>query len=67
MRIKVSQLIINKILEDNNFSLKLAQRIGVQQQSIKALAKRNSKILTLYEAVLFYKENGFQEDEIFLD
>ena len=29
------------------------------------LARRNSRNLTLWEAVLFYKEQGFTEEEIF--
>lgn len=64
---KVSQIIIDKILNDNNFSIELAQRIGVQQQSVRALAKRNSKLLTLYAAVLFYREKGFRDEIIFLN
>lgn len=65
MKFQVSQLIVDKILSDNAFSLELANRIGVQQQSVKAMARRESKILTLYVAVLFYMENGFSEEQIF--
>ena len=62
---KVSQIILDKILNDNEFSLELAKIIGIQQQSVKALAKRNSKILTLYQAIIFYKERGFEDKDIF--
>ncbi len=65
MKFQVSQLIVDKILIDNAFSLELANKIGVQQQSVKAMARRKSKILTLYVAVLFYMENGFSEEQIF--
>ena len=56
---KISQKIIEKILNDNVFSIELAKRLGNQQQSILGLARRNSRNLTLWEAVMFYKEQGF--------
>ena len=62
---KVSDCIIQKILQDNSFSIELAKRLGIQQQSVLGLAKRNSTKLTLYEAINFYKENGFSEKQIF--
>jgi hypothetical protein len=62
---KVSKIIIEKILNDNNFSIELAKKLGNQQQSVLGLARRNSRNLTLWEAVLFYKEQGFTEEEIF--
>ena len=64
---KVSKIIIEKILNDNNFSIELAKRLGNQQQSVLGLARRNSRNLTLWEAVLFYKEQGFTEEETFCD
>nr|WP_315126330.1 hypothetical protein [uncultured Capnocytophaga sp.] len=62
---KVSNLIIEKILNDNNFSIELAKRLGVRQQSVMGLARRNSRNLTFWEAVKFYKEQGFSEEQIF--
>lgn len=62
---KVSSLIRNKILEDNEFSSQLAVKLGIQQQSVLGLAKRNSNKLTLYVAVDFYKQKGFTIKEIF--
>lgn len=66
-KMKISQKIIEKILNDNVFSIELAKRLGNQQQSILGLARRNSRNLTLWEAVMFYKEQGFTEEEIFED
>lgn len=65
--IKVSQKIIEKILNDNSFSMELAKRLGIQQQSVLGLARRNSIKLTLYEAVMFYQEHGFKKEEIFIE
>lgn len=62
---KVSKLIRQKILKDNSFSIELAKVLQVQQQSVIALAKRNSNKLTLYAAIQFYKEKGFSDQEIF--
>ncbi len=62
---KVSNLIKEKILTDNEFSTGLALKLGVQQQSVIGLAKRNSERLTLYKAVLFYIEKGFTIEQIF--
>ena len=55
---KISQKIIEKILNDNVFSIELAKRLGNQQQSILGLARRNSRNLTLWEAGKLYKEQG---------
>ncbi|WP_417430098.1 hypothetical protein [Halpernia sp.] len=62
---KVSEKIIEKILSENNFSIELAKRLDIQQQSVLGLAKRNSNKLTLFIAVKFYIEKGFTEEEIF--
>lgn len=64
---KVSQLILDKILEDNDFSMELAKELGIQQQSVLGLARRNSERLTLWKAVKFYKKKGFSEGQIFED
>lgn len=62
---KVSKIIIQKILNENSFSIELAKELGIQQQSVLGLARRNSEKLTLYKAVLFYKKSGFTEEQIF--
>lgn len=41
--------------------------LGNQQHFILELARRNSHNLTLWETVMFYKEQGFTEEEIFED
>lgn len=64
---KVSEKIIKKILSENAFSIELAKRLDIQQQSVLGLAKRNSNKLTLFIAVQFYKEKGFTENKIFYD
>lgn len=62
---KVSKEILTKILTDNDFSMELAKILKVQQQSVIGLARRNSDKLTLYQAILFYKEKGYTEENIF--
>lgn len=62
---KISQVIIEKIKTDNEFSIELAKVMKVQQQSVIGLARRNSSKLSLYQAVLFYKEKGYSEEQIF--
>ena len=62
---KVSKIIIDKILNENDFSIGLAKVLDIQQQSVLGLAKRNSNKLTLFIAIQYYKESGFTENEIF--
>ena len=64
---KVSKIIIDKVLKENDFSIGLAKVLDIQQQSVLGLAKRNSNKLTLYIAIQYYKEKGFTENEIFYD
>ena len=61
---KVSKIIIDKILNENNFSIELAKHLDIQQQSVLGLAKRNSNKLTLFVAVKFYIAKGFSEEEM---
>lgn len=62
---KVSSIIIEKILKDNAFSLELAMELGIQQQTVLGNARRNGDKLRLWKAVEFYKKKGFSEKEIF--
>ena len=62
---KVSKIIIDKILKENDFSIGLAKVLDIQQQSVLGLAKRNSNKLTLFISIKYYKEKGFTEEEIF--
>ena len=41
---EVSETIIEKILNDNNFSIELAKRLGNQQQSVLGLAIKNKAL-----------------------
>jgi predicted XRE-type DNA-binding protein len=62
---KVHTKIREKILTDNDFSLDIAKLLGIQQYSVKELAKRNSDKLVLYHIVEFYKQKGFSIEDIF--
>lgn len=64
-KMKISELIIEKIKTDNDFSMGLAKIMKIQQQSVIGLARRNSEKLTLYSAILYYKEQGFTDEQIF--
>lgn len=61
---KISKKIIEKILSDNQFSLKLALLLNIQQTSVRALARNNSDKLAHFKLVEFYKEEGFSENDI---
>lgn len=63
--LNVSKKIRQKILENKEFSSKVALILGVKQVSVEQLARRNSRSLTLYALVKFYKEQGFTEEQIF--
>lgn len=64
---RISDTITERILTDNDFSMELAKKIGIQQGSLLGSVRRNknSRTLRLWEAVMFYKEQGYTEDEIF--
>lgn len=60
----ISKKIIEKILSDNQFCLKLALLLNIQQTSVRALARNNSDKLAHFKLVEFYKEEGFSENDI---
>ena len=62
---KVSKIIIEKILKDKKFSSDLGQIFNIKQISVELLARRNSGKLTQYAAVQYYRSCGFTDDEIF--
>ena len=64
---EISDFIVEKIKKENNFSIELAKILGIKQQSVVNLAKRKSRNLTLWDAVMFYKKIGLSEEEIFQD
>lgn len=63
--LKSSQLIRDRILSDNNFSLDIAKLLQIQQYSVKELAKRNSDKLVLYVVVQYYLEQGIALEDVF--
>lgn len=64
---KISDFVVEKIKKENNFSIELAKILEVKQRSVINLAKRKSKNLTLWDAIMFYKKMGLSEEEIFQD
>lgn len=65
MKYLLSSKILSRILSDNEFSLALSLHLKKKQDTVIRLAKRESDILRLPEQINFYKENGYQEEEIF--
>lgn len=65
MKHLLSSKILSRILSDNEFSLALSLHLKKKQDTVIRLAKRESDILRLPEQINFYKENGYQEEEIF--
>lgn len=68
---RISEVILQKILTDSTFSRDLSAVLGIKQMSVERAAQRVRKdsvknySLSRPEAILFYKEQGFSEDEIF--
>ncbi len=65
MKYLLSKKILEKIIKDNDFSLKLSLHMKKRQDTIIRLAKSQNDILRLPEQIDFYKKEGFNEDEIF--
>ncbi|HAD79037.1 MAG TPA: hypothetical protein DCF99_06035 [Flavobacteriaceae bacterium] len=65
MDYKLSQSILDKILNDNDFSLRMCLHMKIRQQTLFKLVRAESDSLRLPEQVAFYKQEGFTEDEIF--
>ncbi len=65
MDYKLSQSILDKILNDNDFSLRMCIHMKIRQQTLFKLVRAESDSLRLPEQVAFYKQEGFTEDEIF--
>ncbi len=62
---KLGFKIKERIVSDDEFSAKLSLILNIKQQSVIAGATRNSKSLLLYPAVMFYKEQGYTDEDIF--
>lgn len=65
MKYVLAQTILDRILTDNDFSLRMSLHMNIRQDSLFRLVKRNSNSLNLPEQVAFYKEEGYEEDKIF--
>lgn len=61
----VSELIIDKIVNDKSFRLQTALALGVTERNVQILASKNSDNLTKYAAIKFFKSIGLKEKEIF--
>lgn len=61
----VSDLILEKILNDRDFRMKTALALGVTERNVQILAQKNSDNLTKYAAFVFFKSTGLKEKEIF--
>ena len=64
LKMKVTQIIIEKLLNDTKFRLNTALALGVTERNVYNLAKSNSDNLTKAAAVEYFKSTGLTEDEI---
>lgn len=64
-KMKVSQLILDKIKTDREFRQYTALALGVTERNVELLADRKSDNLTKYNAVKFYLSTGLKESQIF--
>ena len=62
---RVSTLILEKLLNDQNFRLSTAKALGVSEGNIRARAKDNSDVLTKMAAVIYYRSTGLTDEQIF--
>lgn len=62
---RVSQFIIEKLLNDKEFRLKTAAALLVSENNIRKLAKNNSDNLTKMAAIEFFRSTGLTDDQIF--
>ncbi len=62
---KVSKLILEKLLSDTDFRLSTALALKVSERTVADYAKKESDNLTKYAAFLYYKSQGFTVAEIF--
>lgn len=61
---EITEKLKTKILEDNEFSLKLAMHLKVSQEWVKRMAKERNQKLLLPHVIRFYKEAGIPDEEI---
>lgn len=65
IKMKVSPLITEKLLNDKTFRLSTAIALGVTERNIQILAEKNSDNLTKMAAVKYYMSTGLTEEQIF--
>lgn len=63
--LQISQELKTRILKDSDFSKELSTLFNVKQSAVELWVRRNSRKLKQYEAIQFYKRNGFTEKEMF--
>lgn len=66
LKMKVTQIIIEKLLNDTKFRLNTALALGVTERNVYNLAKSKSDNLTKAAAVEYFKSTGLTEDEILI-
>ena len=64
MKYELAQEILDRILNDNEFSLKMSLHMKIRQDSLFRLVKRKSDILRLPEQLEFYESEGYKSEEI---
>lgn len=64
---KLTQLIVEKLLNDKKFRLNTALALGVTERNVQILADKNdvNSNLTKMSAVNYYKSTGLTDAEIF--
>ena len=65
MKYELAQKILDRIIDDNEFSLKMSMHMRIRQDTLFRLVKTKSDSLRLPEQVAFYKQEGYAENEIF--
>jgi len=66
-KMKISQVIIEKLLNNKNFRLNTALVLGMTERMVQINAQNNTVNgnLTKAAAVKYFKSQGFKEEEIF--
>jgi hypothetical protein len=64
---KLSPLVIEKLLTDKNFRLNTALALGVTERNVQILADKNdvNSNLTKMSAVKYYRSTGLKDKDIF--
>ena len=65
MKYELSNEILERILNDNEFSLKMSMHMKIRQDSLFRAVKNKSVSLRLPEQIAFYKQEGYTDEQIF--